>query len=70
MAALLFAALAAVVLNPPFSGAEATALDIGPPFVVEVVVEMVEPVDAVLIRPVTIGGELDAVAMVPQDDGS
>jgi len=68
--AFLVALLLTVVLGPPFGNAGATALELGPPFTVEVTVEVGETMNAVLLRPVTSGGELDPVAMVNQGDGT
>ncbi len=65
---MILFALASIVLNPPFARAEATAIEAGPPFVIEFTVEMADTVGAVLVRPVTVSGELEPIAMVDQGD--
>lgn len=61
--------LLSVALTSPFGTAEATATDVGPPLEVAMTVAVEDAREAVLVRMVSVGGELDPVAMVPRDDG-
>ena len=66
LAALVFS----VTLALPFGQAAATVVEAGPPFGVEITVEVDGAPEAVLARIVTVGGELDPVAMVSRHDGT
>lgn len=67
---VLVALALSVLLAPPFGKAEATAVDAGPPFTIEVSVEVSGTYEAVLARLISVGGELDPVALVPHEDGT
>lgn len=67
---MLSALLLTVTLAAPFGDAEARAVDAGPPLVVEVRVEVDGPFEAVLLRGISQTGELEPIAMTPQEDGS
>lgn len=67
---MLVALLLTVALAAPFGDAEARAVDAGPPFVVEVRVEVDGAFEAVLVRGISVTGELEPIAMTPQEDGS
>jgi hypothetical protein len=62
--------LLTVTLTSPFGAAEATAIDAGPPLEVTMTVKVEDAREAVLVRMVSVAGELDPVAMVPREDGA
>jgi hypothetical protein len=67
---MLLTLFLSVTLAAPFGTAEATAIDAGPPLEVVITVEVVDPREAVLVRMVSLAGELDPVAMASRGDGT